>query len=230
MRTSSARAIGLATVGVVGFALASSAADRSENVHFAKGHSSATLKGSITGDHGVVYKLDAMEGQEMSVRLERSSGSCYFNVLPPGSGPEAIFVGSTSGDEFSGTLSASGAYRVQVYQMRATARRKETCRYAITIAIKGDAASSAAPQAKQTGGGAVVSRGNMAAHCRGEASSFYGVKPAYIMTGQITDAAGGGSTIDGTADQGTNGTKRFQCKFDEAGHFVNVMPLDSDGE
>jgi hypothetical protein len=70
----------------------------------------------------------------------------------------------------------------------------------------------------------------MAAHCRGEVSSFYGVKPAYIMTGQITDAAGGGSTIDGTADQGTNGTKRVQCKFDEAGHCVNVMPLDSDGE
>ncbi len=61
-------------------------------------------------------------------------------------------------------------------------------------------------------------------------SSVYGVKPAYILTGQITDAAGGGATIDGTADQGTNGTKRFQCKFDEAGHFVNVMPLDSDGE
>jgi len=216
--------------GIASFAIEARAADRTEAVHFAKGHSSATLKGSITGDNGIVYQLGAQAGQEMSVRLERSSGSCYFNVLPPGSGPEAIFIGSTSGDEFAGTLSVSGTYRVQVYQMRATARRNETCKYALTVAIQGGAAASAAPKADQKGSGPVVSRGNMAAHCRGEASSLYGVKPAYIMTGQITAAAGGGSTIDGTADQGADGTKRFQCKFDGAGHFVGVMALDSDGE
>jgi hypothetical protein len=228
IRVRSASALLLASV--VGIAVVSHAADRKETVHFAKGHSSATLKGSITGDDGVVYELGAAAGQTMSVRLQRSSGSCYFNVLPPGGGAEAIFIGSTSGDEFAGTLSVGGTYRVQVYQMRATARRKETCKYAITVEIRGGSAASAAPDAPNQGSGPVVSRGNMAAHCRGEASSMYGVNPAYILTGQITDAAGGGSTIDGTADQGTNGTKKFQCRFDKAGHFVDVMALDSDGE
>jgi hypothetical protein len=223
-------AIACLLAGIIGLAAASRAADRTEAVHFAKGHSSATMKGSITGDDGVVYQLSAAEGQTMSVRLQRSSGSCYFNVLPPGSGVEAIFIGSTSGDEFTGTLSMSGTYRVQVYQMRATARRKETCKYALTVEIHGGSAAAAPPEAATKGSGPVVSRGNMAAHCRGEASSMYGVKPAYILTGQITDAAGGGSTIDGTADQGTSGTKKFRCRFDAAGHFVEVMPLDSDGE
>jgi hypothetical protein len=226
-RTLSAIACLLAGIGLP---TPSRAADRREPVHFAKGHSSATMKGSITGDDGVVYELAASEAQTMSVRLQRSSGSCYFNVLPPGSGVEAIFIGSTSGDEFAGTLSVSGTYRVQVYQMRATARRKETCKYALTVAIQGAAPAGAAPAVEKKGSGPVVSRGNMAAFCRGEASSMYGVKPAYIMTGQITAAPDGGSTIDGTVDKGPEGTKKFQCKFDKAGHFVEVMPLDSDGE
>lgn len=217
--------------GVLGFAVASPAADRTEVVHFAKGRSSATLKGTIKGDAGVVYQLGAAKGQTMSVLFEPSNGACYFNVLPPGDGPEAIFIGSTSGNEFVGTLGASGTYRIQVYLMRSAARRNETCKYALTVEIRGDEAASAAPDsAKGAGSGPVVSRGNMAAHCRGEASSLYGVKPAYILTGQIDDAAGGGSTIDGTADQGTNGTKRFQCRFDAAGRFVDVMALDDDGE
>jgi hypothetical protein len=77
------------------------------------------------------------------------------------------------------------------------------------------------------GGLAVVSAGTWP-RIAAASVSMYGV--AYIMTGQINDAAGGGSTIDGTADQGTNGTKKFQCRFDAAGHFAEVMPLDSDGE
>jgi hypothetical protein len=216
---------------VLGFTTASRAADRTEAVHFAKGHSSATLKGSVKGDNGVVYQIGAAEGQTMSVLFAPSNGSCYFNVLPPGSSGEAIFIGSTSGNEFAGTLGASGTYGIQVYLMRNAARRNEACKYSLTVEIRGGEAATVAPKAaKGAGSGPVVSRGNMAAHCRGEASSMYGVKPAYIMTGQINDAAGGGSTIDGTADQGTNGTKKFQCRFDAAGHFAEVMPLDSDGE
>jgi hypothetical protein len=217
--------------GFVVAAIPSRAADRTEAVHFAKGHSSATLKGSVGGYDGVVYQLGAAAGQTMSVRFEPSNGACYFNVLPPGSGGEAIFIGSTSGNEFSGTLGASGTYGIQVYLMRSAARRKETCSYALTVEIHGGSAATAAPEpAKGAGHGPVVSRGNMAAHCRGEASGMYGVKPAYIMTGQITDAAGGASTIDGTADQGADGIKKFQCRFDASGRFVDVMALTSDGE
>ena len=71
------------------------------------------------------------------------------------------------------------------------------------------------------GSGPVISRGNRAANCRGEAAGMDDVRPAYILTGQITD---------GTADQRTNGTKKFRCSFDAQNRFVEVMPLDRDGE
>ena len=66
-------------------------------LHFAKGASSATAKGSLTGDKTIDYKLRARAGQTMTVSLKTSNGANYFTVLPPGSKDVAIFVGSTSG-------------------------------------------------------------------------------------------------------------------------------------
>ena len=70
----------------------------------------------------------------MSILFSPSNASCYFNVLPPGS-DEAIHIGSSVGNEFGGTLGASGEYRAQVYLMRNAARRNETCNYSITFEI-----------------------------------------------------------------------------------------------
>ena len=133
---------------IAGLAFASHAADRKETVRFAKGHTSATVKGAIHGDDGVVYELGAAQGQTMSVRFRPSGGSCYFNVLPPDGG-EALFVGSISGDTFEAVLDRSGTYAVQVYLMRSAARRNETCTYSIAFEIRGAAAAKpvAAPNA-----------------------------------------------------------------------------------
>lgn len=79
------------------------------------------------------------------------------------------------------------------------------------------------------GEGAPVSTGNMPAFCRGEASSLYGTRPAYIKTGKLAKAAGG-YTVNGTADKGSEGTKTFVCSFDAHNRFVEVQPQDSDGE
>ena len=212
---------------IAGFAVASQAADIAKAVHFDQGKTSATLKGSIRGEDGVVYQLGASEGQAMSVLFKPSNASCYFNVLPP-AGDTAIFIGSTSGNEFTANLDRSGTYRVQVYLMRNAARRNETCNYSITFEIRGSAGAGAGANASAKP--AAVTRGNMPAYCRGEASAQYGVKPAYIKTSAITSSADGGSTIDGTADQGPNGIKKFRCRFDSAGRFVDVMALTSDGE
>jgi hypothetical protein len=35
--------------------------------------------------------------------------------------------------------------------------------------------------------------------------------------------------IEGTADQGRNGVKRFRCRFDVRGRFIDVMALTRDG-
>ena len=88
---------------------------REQQVQFKKGESGTTIKGSIKGDQTVDYKLRANAGQTMVVKFKPSNASAYFNVLPPGS-KEAIFIGSTLGNDFfSGQLAASGEYTIRVY-------------------------------------------------------------------------------------------------------------------
>jgi hypothetical protein len=117
--------------------IASAGDIKTEAVHFAKGASSATLKGSIKGYQTVDYKLGAKAGQTMKVQLKTSNSASYFNVLPPGSNDVAIFIGSTSGNEWTGSLPADGEYTVRVYLMRSAARRNETASYTLTVGITG---------------------------------------------------------------------------------------------
>jgi hypothetical protein len=123
------------------------AADSSESrpIQFAKGASSATVKGSLKGYRFIDYKLRAKAGQTMSVKLKTSNGANYFNVLPPGSNDVAIFIGSTSGNEWTGPLPADGEYTIRVYLMRSAARRNETAKYTLTVGITGNAGDSRAP-------------------------------------------------------------------------------------
>lgn len=114
---------------------------RQERVHFAAGASSATVTGSIKGDAGVDYLLSAAAGQTMTVTLKTSNSSSYFNVLPPGS-QTAIFIGSTSGNEWTGTLPSTGDYTVRVYLMRNAARRGEKAKYSISFAVTGSAGTA----------------------------------------------------------------------------------------
>lgn len=119
----------------------------SRSIHFAKGASAATVKGSLKGYKVVDYKLRAKAGQSMNVKLKTSNLSNYFNVLPPGSSDVAIFFGSTSGNEWSGTLQDDGEYAVRVYLMRNAARRNETANYILTVGITGAAVAPPAAEA-----------------------------------------------------------------------------------
>ena len=112
---------------------------KTQPVQFAKGKSSAAIKGSIKGDQTIDYSLRAKAGQTMSVRLATKHGANYFNVLPPGSMDEAIFVGSSGGNEWTGALAADGEYKLRVYLMRSAARRNEVANYTLTVGITGTA-------------------------------------------------------------------------------------------
>jgi hypothetical protein len=114
----------------------------SRPLQFAKGTSKATMRGSIKGDKTIDYKLRAKAGQTMSVALKTNNGANYFNVLPPGSAGEAIFVGSTNGNEWTGQLPADGEYAVRVYLMRSAARRNEAADYTLTVGITGSGAGT----------------------------------------------------------------------------------------
>jgi hypothetical protein len=132
------------------WALAESAIE-SRPVQFAKGASSATLKGTLKGYQIIDYKLGARAGQTMNVTLKTSNGANYFNVLPPGSSDVAVFVGSTSGNDWSGQLAADGEYTIRVYLMRSAARRNETASYMLTVGITGRAAPVASLGAAPAG-------------------------------------------------------------------------------
>jgi hypothetical protein len=138
------------------FAAASSGAFATASIdsrplQFAKGASSTTVKGSLKGGRIIDYKLRAKSGQTMSVALKTSNGANYFNVLPPGSSDVAMFVGSTSGNEWTGPLPADGEYTIRVYLMRSAARRNDTANYTLTVGITGSSTAAPASGAARAG-------------------------------------------------------------------------------
>jgi hypothetical protein len=108
---------------------------RTETVHFKKGATSATVEGHIKGYETVDYVLGARKGQSMNVSMATKNGANYFNIIAPGKGDEALFVGSTSGNQFEGILPASGNYKVRVYLMRSAARRGEAASYRLEMIV-----------------------------------------------------------------------------------------------
>jgi hypothetical protein len=131
-----------------GLLLASSVASaqpaiKQQPVQFKKGESGATIKGSLKGDQIIDYTLRASAGQVMVVHFKPTNPSAYFNVMAPGS-DAALFIGSTSGNEFSASLKATGVYTIRVYLMRNAARRNESVNYTLDVGVSGGARPSGA--------------------------------------------------------------------------------------
>jgi hypothetical protein len=119
-------------------AAAQPAPPRQERVTFAKGATSATIKGQVKGDADVDYLVRAAAGQTITVSLKVSNRANYFNVLPPGSADAAMYVGQT-GEAYTGLLPTDGDYKVRVYLMRNAARRNEVSDFTLTITVSGKA-------------------------------------------------------------------------------------------
>ena len=64
---------------------------RKERVTFAKGASSATIKGTLKGGADVDYLVRAAAGQTLEVKLHGTNAQNDFNVLPPGSANVAMY-------------------------------------------------------------------------------------------------------------------------------------------
>ncbi len=61
----------------------------------------------------------------MNVSIATDNGANYLRVIAPGRSNEALFVGSSPGNQFEGRLPASGDDTIRVYLMRSAARRDE---------------------------------------------------------------------------------------------------------
>lgn len=106
-----------------------------KKVTFPAGKSSTLIQGTIAGDQTIDYTLGANQGQKLNVTLTNKSNDAFFNVLPPGSQGEAIFIGQNDGNKCSITLPSNGTYKIRVYQMRSSARRGEKASYSLSISI-----------------------------------------------------------------------------------------------
>ncbi|WP_376868003.1 DNA breaking-rejoining protein [Aeromonas veronii] len=119
--------------GIAGVAQAADGI-KTQQVQFKKGESGATINGTIQGSQPLDYKLTANKGQSMVVIL---TGKPYFNILPPGSKGEAMFIGSRDGNNFEATLPAKGTYTIRVYQMGAAESSKAKTPFKLEVGISG---------------------------------------------------------------------------------------------
>lgn len=123
------------------FMVSTAAAQMSATVKFAPGNYGAMLSGTITGSEYFDYVLGAKAGQELFVELTvtatNGNGIAYFNILPPGSTGEAIYIGSMD-DQNSTTvqLPQSGDYTIRVYLMGNDQDTGKTVSYNVDVSIQ----------------------------------------------------------------------------------------------
>ena len=115
-----------------------------KQMQFAKGKTSASVSGKIKGNDSMDYVIRASAGQTMTVDFKAGKGAAYFNVLPPGSTGEAIFVGSSEGDHFKAALPADGDYTIRVYLMGGAKDSGKPVSYTLKVGIPASGKSSAA--------------------------------------------------------------------------------------
>ncbi len=131
----------LVVIAALLLAPAASLAARADGVtvsrlRFEPGASSTVVRGRIAGYDVRNYVVSARAGQRMTVTFATRNLSASFNVLPPGSS-EAIFIGSSAGNSFTGRLDRSGDYVVSVGLMRSAARRGAVADYTLKVAVTG---------------------------------------------------------------------------------------------
>ncbi|WBU64507.1 SH3 domain-containing protein [Paracoccus aerodenitrificans] len=114
---------------------------------FPAGSSGIKVDGSVSGDGLTDYILSARRGQTLQITMTTDNASSYFNIYAPGAVPgedEALFIGSTTGNEASLALPEDGAYLIRTYLMRSAARRDENATYTLDVSVTGDAAADTA--------------------------------------------------------------------------------------
>ena len=115
-------------------------------VRFPPGATAASFNGRVRGNETVEYRFAAQAGQAMTVGFRPGNSSVEYVVLPPGS-DTPIHNSQAAGNEFTGTLQASGTYVVKVFIARDAARRNTGGSYTISFGLdrQGARATEAPP-------------------------------------------------------------------------------------
>jgi hypothetical protein len=145
----------VAALGLLGAAPTLAETVHRERVHFEHGATGTTIRDRITGRDSIEYSLGLRAGQTLQVTLDDRRGTLAFNIFGPGAMPgrdAALFIGSTSGNEAELRLAASGDHMIQVYQVRAAARRAERGEFSLRIAVTAGGTAAAPATDARVGG------------------------------------------------------------------------------
>lgn len=102
-------------------------------VKFAKGTSSATVKGSVKGYKYIDYLVRAKSGQTMSVNLNSANASCSFVIFYS---DMKNVEDAADVREFTRNVDVDDDYIVRVLIPRSAARRSESANFSIKISIE----------------------------------------------------------------------------------------------
>lgn len=108
------------------------AQERMETLRMRPGATQTTVRGIVFGPISASYRLEARAGQRMSLDLNSRNTFLYFHVLDPRG--RAIAREQTRWD---GRLPASGLYTIQIYLVRAEARRNRPAPFSLSVSIFG---------------------------------------------------------------------------------------------
>lgn len=193
-------------------------AEAAKQIAFGKGKTSASVSGKVKGSDDVDYVLRASAGQTMTVDMKASKGAAYFNVLPPGSTGEAIFVGSSEGNHFKAELPSDGDYTIRVYLMGGAKDSDKPVSYTLKVSIP--AAPKAASTGKANSETAVAEKA-----CLAEVAKKVGVSASKLKVIDVKSAeAGIGVTI-----QVPDATAPWSCLSDKKGHVQGASFTGSEG-
>lgn len=120
----------LTLLSVFAVALLPAQSGLTKRVQFARGHSSATVKGSVVRGTRDRYLVGARAGQVMTLRITSPERNAVLSVADPGG---AFLKGAAEEDDathWSGKLLSSGEYVIEVGGTRGNAA------YSLFVAIK----------------------------------------------------------------------------------------------
>ena len=206
----------LASALLIGTAFTTAEAT-TKQIQFAKGKSSASVSGKITGNEDIDYVIRASEGQTLTVDFKAGKGAAFFNVLPPGSTGEALFVGSgeNNSDHFKGTLPSDGDYTIRIYLMGGAKDSGKPVSFTLKVAVKGGGSESNAAS-----GTSVAEKA-----CLAEVAKKVGVNSNKLKVLDVSEAQSGISVMVQVPDA----TAPWSCLSSKMGKVDGVSFTGSEG-
>ncbi|MGH9903558.1 MAG: hypothetical protein ACRD68_17265 [Pyrinomonadaceae bacterium] len=125
-----------------------------QRIRFARGSTTATVKGVVRGDRGVVYVLGARKGQTLTAKISGSTpnNDVAFSIDTPAGKSLMGAEGDDYGNQWRGELPETGDYRIEIGTIES-----ESSRYTLTVTVEGNpAAANRTPPGPQSGAGSVT--------------------------------------------------------------------------